>query len=235
MARSRVNQRLVKQTERNLLFIILGGILLLVLFLFFGGKLLVNFSLFVEKKNEVAAQDSETIVMIPPILDYLPDATNSARLDISGSATTGKYVKLYHNGKQEKKADIKEDGTFVIKGITLAKGENELKVKAVDDHDKESKFSDTSTVLFSTDAPDLTVNSPSDGQNYHIDNNPLRVTGKTNASNKVTVNDFWAMVDDDGNFTYNLPLKNGDNEIKIVATDEAGNKSEKTIKVSYSE
>ena len=49
------------------------------------------------------------------------------------------------------------------------------------------------------------------------------------------MNEFWAIVDAGGNFSYTLPLQNGENTIKVVATDEAGNKTEYEVKVTYSE
>jgi outer membrane lipopolysaccharide assembly protein LptE/RlpB len=49
------------------------------------------------------------------------------------------------------------------------------------------------------------------------------------------VNGFWAVVDDNNNFSYTLPLQSGDNQIKIVAIDQAGNKAEKDLKVNFSQ
>lgn len=236
MTRSRMNKRLVKQTERNLLLVIVGGAVLLVLFVFFGVKLLVNFSLFVEKKTDTSANEqSKDIVMIAPILDPIASATNSASIDVTGIAGSGDYVTLYVNGKQLKKADVKDDNTFAFRDVELDKGDNTIKAKAFSDDKKESKFSDSESVTFSNKAPALSVDFPSDGETYHKDNNPLRVRGKTDKNVRVTINDFWAMVDDDGNYYYNLPLQNGDNQITVVATDDAGNKTTKSLKVTYSE
>lgn len=236
MARSRLNQKLVKQTERNLLLIGAIGMVVLVIFIFFGVKLLVNFSLFVEKKPDTnAEQAQEETFMAIPTLDYLADATNSASIEVSGIAASGKYVKLYLNGRQLKKADIKSDNTFVFHDVTLESGENDIKVKAVSDDNKESRFSETLTVTYSNEPPKLSIDTPSDGQTYNKERNPLRVSGKTDPNVRVTVNDFWAVVDGQGNYYYSLPLKNGANEIKVVATDEAGNKAEKTLHVTYAE
>ncbi|CAN5131334.1 hypothetical protein BH09PAT1_BH09PAT1_8640 [soil metagenome] len=236
MARSRVNQRLVKQTERNLFFIVAGIVIVIILFLVVGVKLLVNFSLFVEKKSDSSADTSTNKeIMIAPILDPLTSATNSASIDITGTAGSGKYVVLYINGKNVKKADVNSDNTFAFHDATLDKGSNEIKIKAFTDNDKESKYSEAQTVVYSNKAPSLSVDFPSDGETYHKDNNPLRVRGKSDPNVKVTINDFWAMADDSGSYYYNLSLKNGDNEIKVVATDDAGNKTEKDLRVSYSE
>jgi bacillopeptidase F len=236
MARSRVNRRQVKQTERNLILVVVGGIALLILLIFFGAKLLVNFSLFVEKKTDTdSSNQTSNEIMAPPILDPLTSATNSASIDITGIAGTAKYVTLYVNGKQIKKADVKDDNSFAFRDVELDSGENSIKVKAFTDDNKESKFSDSETVTYSNKAPSLSIDFPTDGETYHKDNNPLKVRGKTDASVRVTINDFWAMVDDSGNYYYNLPLQNGDNQITVVATDNAGNKTTKSLKVSYSE
>jgi len=236
MARSRINQRLVKQTERNLILVIVGVIVLIVLFILFGVKLLVNFSLFIEKKSDpTTSKESTSAVMVSPILDPLTPATNSASIDITGTAGSGKYVSLYLNGKQLKKADVKSDNTFVFRDVSLDKGENLIKVKAFTDQENESKFSQIETISYSNKSPSLSIDFPTDGETYHKDHNPLRVSGKTDSNIRVTINDFWAMVSDDGNYYYNLPLQNGDNEITVVATDDAGNKTTKSIKISYSE
>ena len=235
MKRSRINQRLQKQTQRNLVFIIAGAIGILIIFLFFGIKLLVNFSLLVEKKADSNIQQQESSFLIPPILDPITTATNSASMDISGTAGSGKYVVIYINGKQLGKADIKEENVFVFKDLTLDEGENDIKIKAVDDNKKESKFSPTVQVTYTTKSPDLTVDFPTDGQTYHKSDNPIKIRGKTDPDAKVTINDFWAVNDSDGNYSYNYLLKSGDNDLKITATDEAGNKSEKTLRVTYSE
>lgn len=231
-----MNRRLVKQTERNLLLVIIGGAVLILVFIFFGVKLLVNFSLFVEKKNDVSANEqSNNEIMVAPILDPIVSATNSASIDVTGIAGSGDYVTLYVNGKQLKKADIKDDNTFAFRDVDLDKGDNIIKAKAFNDDKKESKFSDSESVTYSNKQPSLSVDFPSDGETYHKDNNPLQVRGKTDKNVRVTINDFWAMVNDDGNYYYNLPLQNGDNQITVVATDDAGNKTTKSLKVSFSE
>lgn len=198
-------------------------------------KLLVNFSLLVEKKADTTVEQQENAFLVPPILDPITTATNSASMDISGTAGSGNYVIIYINGKQLGKADIKDDNVFVFKDLTLDEGENDIKLKAVDENKKESKFSPTVQVTYTTKPPDLSVDFPVDGQTYHKSDNPVKVRGKTNADVRVTINDFWAVTDNEGNYSYNFLLKSGDNDLKIVATDDAGNKSEKSLRVTYSE
>ena len=69
---------------------------------------------------------------------------------------------------------------------------------------------------------------------FEKDQSTVKVLGKTDPGVRVTVNGFWAVIDENNNFSYNLPLQNGENMIKIEAIDQAGNKTEKEIKVTYS-
>lgn len=237
MSRSRVNRKLVRRTERNLFYILAGGFVLVILLAIFGSKLLVNFSLFVEKKSDPTTPDpTSKLVLVPPILDPMEDATNSATINISGIAGSGKYVTLYLNGSALKKADIKKDSSFLFKDIQLEDGQNLIKVKSfAGNPEEESEFSNTVNITYSNKPPSLNIAFPQDGETYHKDNNPLKVSGSTDPNTKVTVNDFWAMISDDGNFYYNLPLKNGDNQITVQATTDAGNTTSKILKISYSE
>ncbi|MBI5044751.1 MAG: hypothetical protein HZC02_02390 [Candidatus Levybacteria bacterium] len=234
MPRSRLNQRQARQAKRNIIIIALGSCVLLALFLIFGTNLLVKFSLLVERESATAQEQVDTFVA-PPSLDYIADATNSAEIDITGSGESDGYIKLFVNGKQVKKADIQSDNTFSFRRIKLTPGENSIKAKFVNKDNKESKFSETTIITYSNKAPELSIISPNDGQSFNKDHNPLKITGKTDQNVKVTVNDFWAVVDGQGNFYYNLSLKGGDNEIRVQAIDEAGNKAEKTLKVSFAE
>ena len=108
-----------------------------------------------------------------------------------------------------------------------------LKAKAAKG-DKESDFSNELVVTYRNIPPSLSVDSPTDGQKFEKDQSTARVSGKTDSGVKITVNGFWAVIDENNSFSYNLPLQNGDNTIKIEAVDQAGNKAEKEIKVTYS-
>jgi len=236
MARSHRNKRIIQQTERNLIFIGVGIFVLIIALVFFGAKLLVGFSLLVEKKDidtNSAANSQE--LLTPPILDDTFSATNEATLTVSGFSESGKTVSLYRNGVKIKSADIKSDRSFAFLNVKLEKGSNTFKARARSESDTESKFSESMSILFSTNSPSLTIDFPTNDETYHKDNNPLKIRGKTDPSNDVTVNSFRAIVSSDGSYTYNLTLQNGDNIITAESIDEAGNKTQKQIKITYSE
>jgi hypothetical protein len=83
------------------------------------------------------------------------------------------------------------------------------------------------------EGPKLSIDSPGDGSEVK-GSNPIEVKGKTDPDVTVSVNDFQAVSGSDGSFSYFLTLKDGGNDIKVIAIDDAGNKTEKTIHVNYS-
>lgn len=232
MARSRLSKRMEQKTKKNLLFSVLGIVLVIFLMFKFGIPLLVNLSLFISGsgKEEVKVQDSFFIA--PPILDSMPAATSSANIIVTGFASKDQTVNLYINGELVDKTEANNYGTFSFEA-TIMPGENTIKTKTIADN-KESEFSNTITTVLKSAPPSLSINSPANDQSFSKDQDYIQIRGTTDPDTKVTVNEFWAITDDSGNFSYSLLLQNGENKIKIIATDTAGNKTEKEIKVIYS-
>ncbi|MFH1833093.1 MAG: hypothetical protein ABH816_02895 [Candidatus Levyibacteriota bacterium] len=238
--RSRLARRLEKQSAKTFWFSILGIIIIIFLLVKFGIPLLVNLSMFAtgsKGETEPSTQNSSSYIAVP-LLNPILDATNSAKLNISGNASKDETIDLYINEEIVDKTSTKDDGSFMFDKIILSKGENSIKVKAVvndNQEKKESDFSQTYTITLKNDAPNLSVDTPNEGQSFSKDDNPIIVSGSTEAGNKVTVNGFWAIVDGNGRYSYNLKLQNGDNEIVINSTDPAGNQTEMKRKVTYSQ
>ena len=198
--------------------------------------MLVNFSLFLsggKGGQNLSKTATQMNFIAPPILNPLPNATNSARIVISGKASNGQTIYLYINNKNTNEILVDENGSFTF-SENLGSGNNLIKTRAQQD-DKKSDFSNTINVIFKNSQPTLEVDSPSDGQSFKKDQNSVNVTGRTDSGVSITVNGFWAVINDNNNFSYILLLQNGDNEIKIVALDQAGNKTEKSLKVNYSQ
>ncbi len=234
MARTRLSRRQDKKSKKNFYLTIIGIIIILYIFFKFGLPLLVNLSLFVSQigKNSEQTVNVQKTYVSPPVLNPLPEATNSAKIVISGKAFKDQTISLYINDDLISKDATDDKGEFSFTEL-LDKGENEIKVKAKQDNN-ESDFSYASTVIFKDKSPDLTIDYPEDGQNFEKDNNKINISGKTSLDADVTVNGFWAIVDENNIYSYSLNLKEGENEINVVAVDKAGNKSEKSIKVNYS-
>ncbi len=235
MGRSRLSRRMEQKTKKNLLLSVLGIILVILLIFKFGIPLLINLSLLLSgsKTNQEQSQNHDPSFIAPPILDPFPEATSSANIIVSGIASKDETISLYINDSLIDSAKTKDNGTFSFKE-TITAGESTIKAKAIAGN-KESEFSSALTTSFKSAPPSLKISSPSNGQSFSKDQNVTEVKGTTDSDVKVTVNGFWAISDDQGNFSYRLPLQNGENKIKIVAADTAGNKTEKEIKVNYSQ
>jgi len=231
---SRLSRRLENQSRKSLFLSVLGIIVVLFLLVRFGVPLLVNFSLFIsgQKNSDESSKTTSSIYLSPPILNETVNATNSAEFIITGTAVKDEEIYLYVNGSLSDKKDAEDNGNFSFKA-TLQIGDNKIKTKAKK-NDKESDFSNELEVTYKSGPPNLSVDSPTDGQKFEKDQDSVRVLGKTDSNVRITVNGFWAVIDENNNFSYNLPLQNGDNIIKVVAQDQAGSITEKEIKVTYS-
>ncbi len=232
MNRSRLSRRLEQQSKKNLFFSVLGIILVLFILIKFGMPLLINFTLFISgfKNGDEPKNEIRTFIP-PPILNPITSATSSAYVVISGFAAPSQNIELYINDNLIDKAIIGEDGTFSFRE-TISEGENIIKAKAIIDN-KESDFSKSIFITLRNKSPNLDVVSPTNGQSFSKDQNIIDVQGSTNPDVKVTINGFWAITDINGNFSYRLSLQNGENNIKVIGIDEAGNMAEKELKVTY--
>jgi bacillopeptidase F len=234
MIRSRLSRRTEQKTRKTFILSILGIIVIVLFALKFGIPLLVNMSLFISgSKNTQEQSKIQNPNFIPsPILNSLPEATSSADITISGVAMKNQTIALYINDTLVDETIIKDDENFSF-DETISAGENVIKAKAVI-KDKESEFSNPITIILKSAPPSLNVNFPANEQSFSKDQNIIEVNGTTDMDVKVTVNGFWAIVDDSGNFSYSLTLQNGENKITIIATDMAGNDNKEEIKVTYS-
>ncbi len=199
----------------------------------FGVNALVNFSLFFKHNspNDVKSAKDDIAYIAPPVLNPMNEATKSAQIIVSGYAGDKQDIKLYVNGKFIDKTTVNKDKQFTFQNVPLEKGNNEIKAKALTDKDKESDYSQILNINYIDKAPSLDINYPQDGQTISKGDSPITVKGKTDPGVKVTINDFWAISNDDGSFSYSLSLHDGDNDIKIIATDDAGNQTTKEIKI----
>ncbi|MBI2621720.1 MAG: hypothetical protein HYW63_03730 [Candidatus Levybacteria bacterium] len=236
MRRSRLSRKYQKKSTQTLILSVLGIAAVLFLLFRYGIPLISEASFLFGRitsspgTNTNQNKNNENFVPVPT-LDSLPKATRDEAITISGTSLSGLKVALYVNGNKENETDVSSDGTFEF-SIGLSEGENIIKAKAIKE-DKESEFSNSITISFIKEGPGLSIDAPADNTDLK-GQNPIEVKGKTDRDVHVTVNDFQAVSGNDGSYSYLLTLKEGGNEIKVVATDLAGNKTEKTIRVSYS-
>lgn len=169
-------------------------------------------------------------ILTAPIIDPLPEATNSVKLTVTGFAGEAGTVKIYLGDSAI--GEIKpEAGKFEYKDISLKNGENKISAKA-SFSGKDSDFSNIEIVIFDKDEPKLEIETPVEGQTISV-NNRVRVIGQTDKDSQVYANGFLGSTDGEGKFEVTVPLVEGENTIEVKAIDEAGNSVTKSVKVNF--
>lgn len=233
--KSRLKKHLQEQAFKNVWMAVFGVVIIIVLLVIFGTNILVGFSLLVGKftggeETSTDTQKSKTYIA-PPTLDETFEATSSATVTLSGYGEAKQRISLFREGKVLGKTTVKSNGNFEFNNIELKEGDNIFKARTVTDENKHSEYSNEIQISLLNKPPELSVDEPKEGHVFKKDGRPVKVQGKTNSGVKVTVNDFRAIVDDEGNYSYLYTLKDGDNDLKIVATDMADNKTTKELKI----
>jgi hypothetical protein len=234
MADSRMRSNIKRQAIHNVILVIGGFIILIVILTFFGPYLLTNFSLFVENSQgnnqaTTSASSQTDGYVAPPTLNPVVIATNKPQVDVSGFGQKNQTITLYVNGQIMDKTSVNDDSQFHFSSIQLQQGQNTIKVKAQSDN-KQSDYSNVDTISYLKNPPNLSISSPQDGQGFSKSSSPsVSINGTTDPGANVTVNGSWAIVDDTGKFSFLYTLKDGD--IKVVATDKAGNQTTKEFHI----
>lgn len=234
---SRLTRNAEKQSRKQFLLFGIGTIVIIFLLVQFAGSLLGlfgNIIFGIRGDEENFAQNSQlNEVLFPPSLDNIPSATSSARIHVSGTSNYEEgEIHLYINDREVDTANIGKDQKFTFRNVQLQNGSN--RVKALYKlNDKQSEFSNEYTVIRSSEKPELTIESPTDGSTFKKADKRINVSGKTDENSSVTVNGFRAVVNSEGVFSYLLELNEGDNRITVEATNEAGVKEQKEINVKY--
>ncbi len=232
---SRSTRRLAKKSRRKLILsiviiLVLGyGAVFWILPTFIGGIGILNGAIHPIKKTDTSVADNPTLA--PPQLSIPYEATNSSTINIKGYST-GAKVEIFLDDQQVQTTDVQSDGSFIASSIDLSLGTNNIYGKSVDDKNQESLASKTIRILYDNTDPKLDISNPSDGASIKSERK-LNVTGQTDPDAYVFVNGSQAIVQQDGSFTYQISLSDGDNNINIKAQDQASNTTEINRKVNF--
>lgn len=212
---------------------ILGSIAMLLFFALFGLRLLVGFSLLVDKlRGNSPAATSQEALILPPILDPIPSATNSSTLIISGSGQADLTLQLYVDDEESETTQVAKNGTFTIT-LDVSEGTKHISAKQRDSKGNISELSNVLSVLIKKKGPLLELSAPEDRSTVNGDDNKVTVSGKTDEETAITINGRVVVVSGDNSFTYKYPLNEGDNKLTVVATDLAGNTTTVERTVTY--
>jgi len=210
-------------------------VLLISIIIFIGFDSLINsamlFTNLFRSDQTTNSKESEGAFYGLVSIDPPAVATNSATIIISGQTTGFDSVDYYlNNVKTETSALDKETG-FSQEIEDLIVGENMIYVVARTKDGKNSKKTDTFSILYKPDAPTLQIDQPKNEETVHSQD--LQISGKTDRNTTVLLNNSPIVVDLKGEFVTSTKLKEGDNTLNFKATDVAGNTTEKSIHIVY--
>lgn len=178
-------------------------------------------------------EKDDTSAPPPPYFYNAPTVTSKKTLSLKGFSEPGSKVTIYINGPKIGSTNADSTGTFTFDNITLIQGKNTIFAKAEDSYQNESGKSQTLEITYDTKKPKITIIEPKDESTVKNLNQRILVKGSLDKKCEVRINDKFAVVASDNTFELLLGIKEGEVKIKIEATDEAGNKSDETLKITY--
>ena len=125
------------------------------------------------------------------------------------------------------------DGLFQVASLSLGLGTNSIYGRTVDKENKRSLPSKSIRVLYSNDKPSLTINQPEDNKVIQGGDKKVRISGKTDPDDIVTINGSVVIVNGDGSFSVERELVDGENSFSITATSQVGNTTQIQRKVTF--
>lgn len=236
MPTRRASSRVVKKEKSKMwrqtfLFVLVGvGVLLLFLFVILpaSSKILDLFS-----DRSVSFDSNDDIPPQVPVFQSPVEATSSAMLAVRGYGEANSEVFLVINGKELPAIVVDDEGGFE-KEIELSEGQNIVLAYSTDKAGNSSRESKEIMIVMDTEEPTIVLDNLASGQSIvGKQNKALTIKGLTEPKAKVTINDRFVFANADGAFSHSLQLNEGENEIKILVVDKAGNSSEQLLKINF--
>ncbi|MBU0534923.1 MAG: hypothetical protein ABIJ82_03130 [Patescibacteria group bacterium] len=190
------------------------------------------FGFFSKHRNEKPYQP--TAKPSTPVFENAPESVKDTKVTLNGRATPGTTVKLFVNGPERATTTTGSDGIFTFVDVPLILGKNLLFAKSSDNRGVGSDTSEFLSITVDKDLPKVEITNLKDGATVKNLNKRIEVIGTVNEKANITINDKYVIQKSDFSFDYWLGVEEGSVKIKVIATDPAGNKTEKEIAVTYS-
>jgi len=224
----------MKNLSKNIFYLIILFLFLLIFIFTIGFRLLLNSSVFIA--NFFSKKTPETLTKIDNhygsiFIDNIKTATNSPSISIDGSFVNFDKIEFYLNDKKVKEINNPSTDTFSETVQDLKIGENTIYLKGINTEENFSKKTQKYTVFYKNEKPKLEIFEPKNEE--QTNKNEIKISGETDKEVFVKINGLPITVDALGKFTTTLRLSEGENNIEIIAEDIAGNIETKTIKVIY--
>ena len=232
---SRLSRKKIKQAYWRIFLATVISILLITAIVYLGIPGLVKLSVLLGnfRSSFEPITTSDTTPPFPPRLEPVSEATNSANVTVKGFSEPESTVELFLNGETYKKVIVGSDGTFSV-NVLLIEGGNRILAQATDNAKNVSQPSETVFVTYEKKGPKLEISQPQEGENFTGDKRTIEIQGFSDSGATVTINERYVILNQDGSFSHSYSLKDGENLLRIIAADEAGNETIIEKKVKYS-
>ncbi len=223
------------KAKRRLVFTVVGILIASYVFFSWGLPFIIGQLSFLNKRETPVDVDALKIdeAIAPPVLFIPYEATNSATLPISGYAAPLSKVEVYIDDEIKSQTNTDSEGKFTTDPIALNLGTNNINAVTIDDNSKKSLPSKNIKLYFSNEKPGLEISEPGDGTEIKGGDKKVKVAGKTDVNNSITVNGSTVIVDSEGNFQTVVALNDGDNTITVISSNSFGNSNQMQRTVKY--
>ncbi len=180
------------------------------------------------KNSENYTPETKQVKPQTPTFNAPAQNTKESQLTINGFGPAESQVQFIFNGEAaaEYLLNTGLNGEFSLT-IQLNEGENTLQAYAIASDGLESDLTKEYQINFDQTAPTLVIDNLKDGQEIvGKEKKNLTIKGVTEAKATVLVNTQQVKADDEGTFSLEYTLNEGDNQLEIYALDAAGNNSE---------
>lgn len=144
--------------------------------------------------------------------------TNKDEIDVDVKLNDNYGVEIVNNGLEQEKIPSKEPGTYTY-SVKLEEGSNSIEIYVVDQGG--NKRSSQTEIIRDTVPPVLILNeSYTDVSTYE---ETYTITGNARDFLSITIDGYEVEARSNGDFSFDVPLYPGVNNIDIVVTDQAGN------------
>lgn len=237
LRKSQVDTARVRERRQQLWWQLTGlflGIVILILWF-----LLMAFPMMVREtghKNSLKYIPTQKEIKPQTPLINVPSAftkEKNLRLDGFGKPGTKLYLMVNENEKSVYETTVGVNGEFFL-NIDLDEGENVLRAYSIDEQGLRSNDSKLIKISLDQSVPEIELWEPEN--NLEIigkDKRTVKIKGVSEPQVKVLINNMIVWADGEGIFELDYKLQNGENELKIVAVDQAENQAEEVFYVYF--
>ncbi len=134
--------------------------------------------------------------------------------------TEGQMMTISHSGKNYLQSDLHKDD-LGLQWITQ-------------NSDRDSQLGFDMGILGDQSGPVITIDTPKDGEKSTADKTSVSGSVVGSGVSLVSINGQKVELGNDGKFTLDVALKDGDNLVVVTADDKLGNHNQKQVSISYS-